>query len=52
MVVLQEAAQTLSAEDAVVASRGNASGEDQHVAQALMVPFVVIMHDELGNRSS
>jgi hypothetical protein len=45
VVELQEAAQTLSADDAVVSSRLNASGEDQHVAQALMVPFVVIEVD-------
>ena len=52
MGVLEEAAQTLSADDSVSASRLNASGEDQHVAQALMVPFVVIVHDELGDRWS
>ena len=40
MVILQEAAQTLSADDGVGVSRLEASGEDQHVAQALMVPFV------------
>jgi hypothetical protein len=52
MVVLQEAAQTLSADDAVVASLLKASGEDQHVAQALMIALMVIMRDELGDRSS
>jgi hypothetical protein len=45
VVILQEAAQTLSADDAVVASRLNASREDQHVAQALMIALMVIEVD-------
>ena len=52
VVVLQETAQMLSAGDAVVASRLNASREDQDVAQALMIALMVIMRDELGDRSS
>jgi hypothetical protein len=52
VVILQEAAQTLSADDAVVASGLKASREDQYVAQALMIALKVIMRDELGDRSS
>ena len=52
VVVLQQTAQPLTADDAVVASRLNTSGENQSIAQALMVPLLVIMHDEFANRSS
>lgn len=50
-VVLQEAAQTLAADDALVASRLSAKREKQHVAQALMVAFMVIVRDELAYRA-
>ena len=52
VVVLQEAAQALAADDALAVSRVNRFGEQQHVAQALMVPFMVIMRDELADRST
>jgi hypothetical protein len=52
MVILQQAAQTLTASDAVIASRANADEENQHVAQALMIALMVIMRDELADRSS
>jgi hypothetical protein len=52
VVVLQQAAQTLTTRDAVVALRLNALGEKQDVAQALMGPFEVIMRDELASRPS
>jgi hypothetical protein len=49
MIVLQQTAQTLATNDGVVAWRLNARREDQHVAQALMVPLVVIVRHELAN---
>src|SRR5262249_29392922 len=52
MVVLQETAQTLTADEAVAPSRLSAKREKQHVAQALMVPLLVIMRHELANCSS
>ena len=52
VVVLQETAQALMADDAVAASRLNTNGENQDIPQALMVPLLVIMRDELANRPS
>jgi len=52
VVVLQHAAQTLTAGDAVGAFRVNAGRENQHVAQALMIALMVIMGYELADRSS
>ena len=44
--------QTFTASDVVLAWRLIVNREDQHVAQPLMIPFFVIMRDELANRSA
>jgi hypothetical protein len=41
VVVLQETAQSLAADDAVLASWLNATGENKHVAQALMIALPI-----------
>jgi hypothetical protein len=52
MIVLQQTAETLTADDAPIASRLKARREDQDVTQSLMVPLRVIVRDELANRPS
>jgi hypothetical protein len=52
VVVLQEAAKTLTTDDVVAAYHPRASRKDQQVAQALMVALMVIMRFEFANRPS
>ena len=47
VIVLQQTAEPLATRDALVAWRWSHSGENQPVAQALVVAFDVIMLDEL-----
>jgi hypothetical protein len=50
VVVVQEAAEAFAADDALIPSCLTVDGENQHVAQALMIPFVVISADVRGVR--
>ena len=51
VVVLQQATDPLTRHDALAASRLANNGQDQLIAQALMVSFTVIMLDELTDRA-
>ena len=52
MIVLQQTAKPLTAHDAPGVSFLGHNGDDQPVAQALMITFEVIMLNELANRST
>src|SRR5437879_5474307 len=51
VAVLQQATDPLTRHDALAASHLATNGQDQLIAQALMVSFTVIMLDELTDRA-